>query len=277
MGLHVRGGAGGFAWPLSMVLCAAGCGSHGFASTEGDAGVSRGVGSTNNSDASVSSGGSSSGDESSSSGGSSAVGFASDGGCSPDILHTGLVTTQNGLSVDLFDCPILQWAAVYKEPDPMIFKAIIYVESRFVDTSVACPNDPCGIPSGWTAAESGCFGLMQVVPACGGDPGDAGLLTNGQPNLTTDAGALDWATSIFNPQINVEIGIAGVASNRAQDRAKFPGCTEQQYTMMAVGDYNEYGSTKSCTEYNNAYDDGVVAAYMNYATAAGYPAQPYTP
>jgi hypothetical protein len=47
--------------------------------------------------------------------------------------------------------------------------------------------------------------------------------------------------------------------------------------MMAVGDYNEYGSTKSCTEYNDAYDDGVVAAYMMYATAAGYPAQSYTP
>jgi hypothetical protein len=47
----------------------------------------------------------------------------------------------------------------------MVFKAIIYVESRFDDTSVACPNLPCGTPSGWTAAESGCFGLMQVVPA----------------------------------------------------------------------------------------------------------------
>jgi len=179
--------------------------------------------------------------------------------------------------VDLFDCPILEWAAHDDEPDPMIFKAIIYVESRFVDTAAACPNLPCGTPSGWTTQESGCLGLMQVVPACGGDPGDAGLLPNGQPNMTTDAGAPGWTTSIFNPEINIEIGIAGVASNRAQDKAKFPGCTEQQYTMMAVGDYNEYGSTKSCTEYNDAYDDGVVAAYMMYATAAGYPAQSYTP
>jgi len=182
---------------------------------------------------------------------------------------------QTGVSVDAFDCPILKWAAHYNEPDPMIFKAIIYVESRFDQTAVACPNLPCMIPSGWTAAESGCFGLMQVVPACGGDPGDAGLLANGQPNLTTDMSAAGWTTSIFNPENNIEIGIAGVAGNRMQEEQKFPGCTADQYTMMAIGDYNSYGSTESCTVYNTAYDDPLVMTYKQYATAAGYPAHAY--
>jgi hypothetical protein len=58
---------------------------------------------------------------------------------------------------------------------------------------------------------------------------------------------------------------------------QFPGCTVEQYTMMAVGNYNSYGSTTSCTQYNDAYDDGVVTAYNQYATAAGYQAQSYTP
>jgi hypothetical protein len=197
------------------------------------------------------------------------------GSCDPDPLHTGLTAQQTGVSVDAFDCPILEWAAKYSEPDPMIFKAIIYVESRFDDTSVACPNDPCGTPMGWTVAESGCYGLMQVVPACHDQPDDAGLLANGQPNLTTDMSAAGWATSIFNPNVNIETGISGVAGNRAQVEKQFPGCTVDQYTMMAVGNYNNYGSTKSCTVYNTDYDGPVVTAYKQYAAAAGYAAHAY--
>jgi hypothetical protein len=75
--------------------------------------------------------------------------------------------------------------------------------------------------------------------------------------------------------VNIEIGIAGVAGNRAQVKKQFSGCTEDQYTLMAVGNYNSYGSTKSCTVYNTAYDDGVLMAYMQYAAAAGYPAHAY--
>jgi Transglycosylase SLT domain len=197
--------------------------------------------------------------------------------CSTDPLETGLVAMQTGVSVDAFDCQVLKWAAYYSEPDPMIFKAIMYVESRFADTSSGCTTPPCGIPNGWTAAESGCLGLMQIVPACGSVPGDAGLLGNGQPNMTMDPTQSGWATSIFNPDINIDIGISGVASNRMQVMQKFPGCTTDQYTMMAVGDYNNYGSTKSCTQDNTTYNTGVLAAYTQYATAAGYAAHSYTP
>ena len=38
---------------------------------------------------------------------------------------TGLTAQQTGVSVDAFDCPILEWTAKYGEPDAMIFKAII--------------------------------------------------------------------------------------------------------------------------------------------------------
>jgi hypothetical protein len=197
------------------------------------------------------------------------------GSCSPDPLKTGLVAMQTGVSVDAFDCEVLKWAHDYDEPDPMIFKAIMYVESRFDDTAVACANDPCGTPTGWTMAESGCFGLMQVVPACDGS--DAGLLPNGQPNMTTNDAAAGWAGSIFNPNINIQLGISGVAGNRKQVEMQFPGCTTDQYTMMAIGNYNSYGSTMSCTVYNNAYDGPLVMAYQTYAAAANYPARPYTP
>jgi hypothetical protein len=204
-----------------------------------------------------------------------ASGTTNPGSCATDPLHTGLTAQQTGVSVDAFDCQILAWTASYNEPDPMVFKAIIYVESRFDDTSVACPNLPCGTPSGWSAAESGCYGLMQVVPACGGDPNNAGLLPNGHPNLTTDPSSSGWAGSIFNPDVNIDVGISGVAGNRAQVKKQFPGCTEDQYTMMAVGNYNSYGSTQSCTVYNTAYDNAVIMAYQQYSTAAGYAAHKY--
>jgi len=210
-----------------------------------------------------------------SSGDAGAPADASSGPCASDPLRTGLTAQQTGVSVDAFDCPILTWAAAYSEPDPMIFKAIIYVESRFDQLAVACPNMPCGTPSGWTSQESGCYGLMQVVPACGDDPGDAGLLPSGHPNLTTDMSSSGWAGSIFNPEVNIQIGISGVAGNRAQVVKQFPGCTVDQYTLMAVGNYNSYGSTKSCTQYNTTYDDAVLMAYEQYAAAAGYPAHAY--
>jgi hypothetical protein len=197
------------------------------------------------------------------------------GSCTPDPLHTGLVAQQTGVSVDAFDCEILKWTAKFGEPDAMIFKAIIYVESRFDKLAVACPNLPCGTPSGWTAAESGCYGLMQIVPACGPTPNNDGFLPSGHPNMTTDPASSGWAGSIFNPSINIEIGIAGIADNRAQVKKQFSGCTDDQYTMMAIGNYNSYGSTKSCTQYNKTYDDLVLAAYKQYSTAAGYPARSY--
>ncbi len=195
--------------------------------------------------------------------------------CDADPLRTGLVAMQTGVSVDAFDCNVLAWAAAYGEPDPMIFKAIIYVESRFDQFSVACPNMPCGTPAGWSAAESGCYGLMQIVPACGGSPDGAGIGGDGHPNLTKDTSISDWDGSVFNPEVNVKVGIAGIAGDRGQMKKQFPGCTVDQYTLMAIGSYNSYGSTKSCTVFNKAYDDEVLKAYAQYAKAAGYAAHPY--
>jgi hypothetical protein len=265
MGLAPCGAWGWARWALVAAL--AGCGASSKAPEAG------GDGGSTTSGASTPSGHGRSGTDTTTPNASesraSRGGSSADAG-SADPLATGLTAVQTGVKVDSFDAEILRWTAAYDEPDPMIFKAQIYVESRFDDTSVACPNLPCGTPSGWTAAESGCYGLMQVVPACHDDPHDAGLLASGQPNLTTSPSDPGWAGSIFNPSVNIEIGISGVAGNRAQAKQQFPGCTEEQYTLMAVGNYNSYGSTKSCTEYNTAYDDAVLMEYAVYAKAAGY-------
>ena len=200
---------------------------------------------------------------------------AAPGSCDPDPLKTNLPVLWNGLSVDVDDCPILQFTAKYNEPDAMIFKAIIYVESRFQYDAVGCTgNGPCCPASGWTAAECACLGCMQTGPSCGSSS-TLGLLANGHVDLETNPGAADWTNSVFNPVVNVELGIAGIAGNRAQVKKQFPGCTEEQYTLMAIGNYNSYGSTKSCTVYNTTYDSAVLDAYTKYSAAAGWATHAY--
>jgi hypothetical protein len=206
------------------------------------------------------------------------------GSCASDPLHTGLPPLFNGNSVDSFDCQILEYTAKYNEPDAMVFKAIIYVESRFQYDSVGCTgNSGCCPAKGWTGAECGCLGPMQAGPwcpgssipaACAANPG-LGLLSDGHVDLETNPSASDWSNSVFNPEVNIDLGIAGIACNRAQAKAQFAGCTEDQYTMMAVGNFNNYGSTKSCTTYNFMYDSSVLDAYKAYSTAANWPAHPY--
>lgn len=275
--------------PLLAVTLFVACGTSGSSGKGGgDASNSKGTGGatstggSSNGGSTANSGGSSNGGSATNTGGSSGnggggTGTTGTGGsagappCATDPLHTGETPPDGD---DEFDCAILAATQKYGEPDAMIFKAIIHTESRFAIDATACPDLPCGTPAGWTQAESYCYGLMQIVPACVG-PNKTGLLPNGHPNLTTDATSPSYATSIFNPSINIDIGVYGVSSNRKQEKQKFAGCTEDQYTMMAIGDYNSYGSTKSCTVFNTAYDNEVLKTYTKYAQEAGWPAHPY--
>jgi hypothetical protein len=185
------------------------------------------------------------------------------------------VAQQTGVSVDAFDCAILEAVSKHHEPDPMIIKAIIYAESRFDHLAVGCANMPCGQPEGWTSEESGCLGLMQVVVACGGPTMEPVLLSDGHPNMSTDPASNVWSGSVFNPAVNIDLGVAALAGNRAQAIESFPGCTVDQYTLMALGNYASYGSTKGCTTYNTDYIDLILPTYRQYAEAAGYAAHPY--
>jgi hypothetical protein len=197
------------------------------------------------------------------------------GSCESDPLRTNLPVLWNGNSVDGYDCPILEYTALYNEPDAMIFKAILYVESRFQYDAVGCTNNgPCCDEIGWTSAECACLGAMQNGPECGPMDG-LGLRSDGHPNMETDPDCEEFANSIFNPVVNVEIGVLRVSDNRERMKQNFPGCTEDQYTMMAVGEYNHYQSTQSCTVYNFEYDAAVLEAYNEYSAAAGWPAHPY--
>jgi hypothetical protein len=172
---------------------------------------------------------------------------------------------------DLYDCQILALTKAGNEPDPMIFKAQVSLESGF-DVIAISPDSPCPIPSGWTEAESKSFGLMQLTPACGWLK--KARLANGHPNLERNDTSALWATSVFNPTLNVEEGVRAIQVARTAMKASFAGCTEVEYTKMSLSAFNQGNSSVTgCTTMNAAgtnYIRAVLARYQLLARSANY-------
>jgi soluble lytic murein transglycosylase-like protein len=106
-------------------------------------------------------------------------------------------------------------------------------------------DSPCGIPEGWTDQESKSFGLTQVTPACG----EAG---GSRPNLTTDRNSPSWATSLFNPEFNINQGVKELSQYLLLMKSKFPECSNEQFMLMALGAYN---SGENAIEECNSWSD----------------------
>jgi hypothetical protein len=193
------------------------------------------------------------------------------GSCAPnnEPLKTG-----NG-NVDAYDCTLINLAAQYKDPDPMMAKAQIQQESGF-NMFATSPDSPCGDPAGWTDAESKSFGLIQVTPACGETP--AALLPNGHPNLDTDTTSTLWASSIFNPAINLEEGMRSISGSLRALEITYPGCTMAQYVEMSAGAFNSGNSAVTgCAAFNSraqGYVNSVLGHYQTFASSAHWP-DPY--
>jgi soluble lytic murein transglycosylase-like protein len=161
------------------------------------------------------------------------------------------LTTTNILTgdpvYDQFDSYIINATNQYGITDKMMIKAMILQESSF-DIFAVSPDIPCGAPDGWKKQESKSFGLMQVTPACG----EAG---GGRPNLTTDKNSPNWATSLFNPEFNIDQGVKHLSHSLSLMKSKFSGCSNEQYMLMALGAYNSgEGAIKGCGEWNHRAD-----------------------
>ena len=137
-------------------------------------------------------------------------------------------------------------------------------------------DSPCGTHAGWTDAESKSFGLIQVTPACG--EATAALLPDGHPNLTMDMQSPMWATSVFNPTVNLSEGVKSIVGSLKQLRAKYPGCTDAQYVLMSAGAFNSgNNAVTGCAMFNaraQNYVNAVLSHYRTFAKAAGWP-NPY--
>jgi LysM repeat protein len=186
------------------------------------------------------------------------------------VIPTSLPTPSKiatGNSVyDQFDSYIVTYSQSFGITDPMIVKSMIMQESAFQPNAVS-PDIPCGIPIGWTADQSKSFGLMQVTPAC--------VQPNTIPNLTQDTTSSQWATSWFNPSYNINRGVQALSTALSDMKNKFPGCTSNQYTLMAVGAYNSGdGSIFGCGSWNDragGYITSVLGHYQTFTQMAGIP------
>ncbi len=176
---------------------------------------------------------------------------------------------------DTYDCQILALAEAANEPDPMIFKAQIVVESNFNVFAIS-PDAPCNVKEGWTGEESRSFGLMQLTPACGWLK--AARLPDGRPNLERDASSELWSTSVFNPVVNVNDGVQAMQIDRAEMKNTFPGCTEADYTQMTLAAFNQGGnSVTGCNQMSPAaavYVAKIIGQYSVIASDAQWP-NPY--
>ena len=204
-----------------------------------------------------------------------AIGAAgADGGASADCPASDPLKTKS-TKVDAYDCLVLQLSTKWGMPDPMIVKSQIEQESSF-DVFAISGDSPCGTMAGWTDAESKSFGLIQTTPACG--EAKSALLPNGHPNLTMDMQSALWATSVFNPTINLDEGIKTDVDGLKELEKKYPGCTAIQYNMMAAGAFNSgTDAVTGCGAYNaraQAYVTAITSHYHQFATAAGWP-DPY--
>jgi hypothetical protein len=176
---------------------------------------------------------------------------------------------------DAYDCILLALAQMDGDPDPMMAKAQVQTESGF-NVLATSPDSPCGDPAGWTDAESKSFGLIQVTPACGAE--NSALLPDGQPNLDMDMSSALWATSVYNPTLNLNAGVQAITGALQDLQNQYPGCTTAQYVEMSAGAFNSGESAVTgCAAFNSraqGYVNAVLANYHQFAQAAGWP-DPY--
>ena len=171
----------------------------------------------------------------------------------PDFISTGNTT------YDQFDLYIINASNHYGIPDKLMVKALIMQESHF-DTFLSSSDIPCGVPDGWTDQESRSFGLTQVTPACGEASGS-------RPNLTTDMNSSNWATSLFNPEFNINQGVSELSRFLFLMKSKFSECSDEQYMLMALGAYNSgEGAIAGCNSWNARVDHYITNVTENYRT-----------
>jgi len=169
--------------------------------------------------------------------------------CNPNSIAAISNISIGDPAYDQFDSYIINATKKYNITDQMmIVKSMILQESDF-NTSAISSDIPCGVPSDWTDEESRSFGLMQVTPACFDD-------SETPPNLTTDRNSPNWENSWFNPEYNINQGVKKLSENLLLMKSNYPRCSNEQYTLMAVGAYNSgEGAIRGCGEWNDRADE----------------------
>jgi hypothetical protein len=181
-----------------------------------------------------------------------------------------LLTTGND-AWDAYDCMLIELSLAHGHPDPRVVKSQMMQESSFQVFAIS-PDSPCGTHEEWTDAESKSYGLLQVTLACG--EAAIAMLPNGHPNLTQDQSSELWATSIYNPRINLEQGILRIVAGMNRLKTRYPDCSVTDYTLMAAGAYNSGNrAVQGCLQFNEraeTYVNSVLSRYISFASGANW-------
>lgn len=181
-------------------------------------------------------------------------------------IHTG-VTAQ-----DKYDDLITKYCTLYGFAEPMWVKAQIHNES-FFDTFSISSDSPCGIPTGWTDAESKSFGLQQTTPACTRNP--QFLLSNGHPDLAKSSTDPNWSKSVFNPDHHLDVGIKELQGVYSSLKTKYPTCSVNNLLKMTMGVWNSgYESVTGCGIWSaraDNYINLILGKYTELCNVSGYP------
>jgi peptidoglycan/xylan/chitin deacetylase (PgdA/CDA1 family)/3D (Asp-Asp-Asp) domain-containing protein len=175
------------------------------------------------------------------------------------VLPTPQFISTGNLTRDQFDSYIINASEYYAIPDKLMVKSLIMQESSF-NPFLISSDIPCGIPEGWTDQESRSFGLMQITPACGEVGG-------GNPNLATDPNSPSWATSVFNPEYNINQGVMELSRLFFTMKSKFPECTNEQHMLMALGAYNSgEKAIEGCNSWSDRADNYIMNVIEHHRT-----------
>ena len=159
------------------------------------------------------------------------------GGAAPPPPSGTELTTGN-VNEDVYDDLIIQYCTLHGHPNPRIIKCQVKWESdQIFDPFCTSADTPCGIFPGWTSLESRSFGLLQVTPACGESGNGRMLLANGHPNMTTSSASTLWGGSVYNPSLNLDIGIGAITGGYDYFKSLYPSCSDLNLVLMAAAGY----------------------------------------
>jgi soluble lytic murein transglycosylase-like protein len=75
----------------------------------------------------------------------------------------------------------------------------------------------------------------------------------------------NWATSMFNPEFNIDQGVNELSRLLSIMKSKFPECTNEQYMLMALGAYNSgENAIGGCDSWNERANDYITGVTRNY-------------
>lgn len=170
---------------------------------------------------------------------------------------------------DKYDLPIKAASEYYGHPLAELLKSQAWWESDEVFNPFSTSLDtPCGIPAGWTSAESRSFGLFQITPACGEGVPDM-MKLNDRPNLSQSRSNANYTNSVYNESLNIYLSVRSITEGFYHFKTLWPTCPDSVLAKhAAAGWVGNWEDMPACgnfgPQYMQDYLTNVIGFYETY-------------